>query len=123
MGVNDKRQCFVCTAPFEGDVKFIEELTLEVADAKLKAEICMGDLLQQALKLLPKHIKEKREKESRKKQKERNRPIVVGTQRFINVDALEANPPYAKADKEKKEEAAEPAEKKEATAEDKKPEA
>merc|ERR1711924_231700 len=139
----------------------------------------------------------------RKKQKERNRPIVVGTQRFINVgalrgrvkrfstraageslkvdgsdfklvkallefhpkgaqnsiglkgikvdkstqgenrcffmlkedgsaedfsakkclDALEANPPYAKADKEKKEEATEPVEKKEATAEDKKPEA
>eukprot|EP00929_Paragymnodinium_shiwhaense_P096422 TRINITY_DN5800_c0_g1_i1.p1 TRINITY_DN5800_c0_g1~~TRINITY_DN5800_c0_g1_i1.p1 ORF type:complete len:424 (-),score=201.45 TRINITY_DN5800_c0_g1_i1:251-1444(-) len=86
--VNDKRQCFICTAPFEGDVKFYETLELAVADAKLKVELCMGDMLQQALKLLPKHIKEKREKESRKKQKERNRPIVVGTQRFINVGAL-----------------------------------
>merc|ERR1712151_808169 len=37
---------------------------------------------------LPKHIKDKREKESRKKQKERNRPIVVGHQRFVNVSAL-----------------------------------
>jgi len=202
--VNDKNQCFVVTSPFDNDIKFYETLELELGNAKVKAELCSGDLLQQALKLLPKHIKEKREKESRKKQKERNRPIVVGTQRFINVgalrgrvkeilnsrsdgeslkvdgsdfklvkallefhpkgaqksiglkgikvdkstqgenrcffmlkedgsaedfsakkclDALEANPPYAKADKEKKEEAAEPAEKKEATAEDKKPEA
>jgi len=86
--VNDKRQCFVCTAPFEGDLKFYETLELEIADKKLKFELCLGDILQQALKLLPKHIKEKREKESRKKQKERNRPIVVGTQRFINVGAL-----------------------------------
>jgi len=31
---------------------------------------------------------EKREKELKKRQKERNRPIMVGTQRFINVTAL-----------------------------------
>merc|ERR1712232_3335 len=86
--VNDKNQCFICTSPFDNDIKFYETMELELANAKVKAELCMGDLLQQALKLLPKHIKEKREKESRKKQKERNRPIVVGTQRFINVGAL-----------------------------------
>merc|ERR1711972_138592 len=38
--------------------------------------------------VLPKHIKDKREKEAKKKQKERNRPIVVGQQRFVNVSAL-----------------------------------
>merc|ERR1712004_967369 len=36
----------------------------------------------------PKHIRERREKESRKRQKDRNRPIVVGTQKFVNVGAL-----------------------------------
>merc|ERR1712176_1568141 len=49
---------------------------------------CQGDLLQQALKLLPKHIRERREEESRKRQKDRNRPIVVGSQKFLNVGAL-----------------------------------
>merc|ERR1712066_585332 len=39
-------------------------------------------------KLLPKHIRERREKESRKRQKDRNRPIVVGSQKFLNVGAL-----------------------------------
>merc|ERR1711972_575093 len=56
--------------------------------ANLKCEMCQGDLLQQALKLLPKHIRERREKESRKRQKDRNRPIVVGSQKFLNVGAL-----------------------------------
>jgi len=45
-------------------------------------------LLQQTLKTLPKHIRDKRDKESRKRQKERNRPIVVGSQKFVNVGAL-----------------------------------
>merc|ERR1712046_33557 len=38
--------------------------------------------------MLPKNIRDKREKEARKRQKDRNRPIVIGTQRFINVGAL-----------------------------------
>merc|ERR1712139_49581 len=67
---------------------FYEELEIEVGGVKLKTEVAQGDLLQQSLKVLPKHIKDKREKESRKKQKERNRPIVVGQQRFVNVSAL-----------------------------------
>merc|ERR1711879_32840 len=75
-------------APFDDDVKFFEDLKLEVGGAKLTCEICQGDLLQTALKLLPKHIRERREKESRKRQKDRNRPIVVGTQKFLNVGAL-----------------------------------
>merc|ERR1712176_439255 len=86
--VNDKAQCFAATAPFDDDVKFYEDIKLEVGGAKLSCEICQGDLLQAALKLLPKHIRERREKESRKRQKEKNRPIVVGTQRFLNVGAL-----------------------------------
>jgi hypothetical protein len=86
--VSDKRQCFVATAPFENDVEFFEKTTLELAGKKVKGDICHGEVLQQALKLLPKHIREKREKESRKRQKDRNRPIVVGSQKFINVGAL-----------------------------------
>merc|ERR1712157_26016 len=61
---------------------------LEVGGATLKAEALQGEPLQQALKVLPKHIKDKRDKESRKKHKERNRPIVVGQQRFVNVSGL-----------------------------------
>jgi hypothetical protein len=86
--VSDKRQCFVATAPFENDAKFFEEVALELAEKKVKADICQGEVLQQGLKLLPKHIREKREKESRKRQKDRNRPILVGSQKFINVGAL-----------------------------------
>merc|ERR1712039_218471 len=80
--------CIVASAPFENDVQFFTDLEIEVGGAKLKTEVAQGDSLQQCLKVLPKHIKDKREKESRKKQKERNRPIVVGQQRFVNVSAL-----------------------------------
>merc|ERR1711966_544136 len=60
----------------------------EAGGLKVKSEVCYNDLLHSSVKLLPKHIRDKRERESRKRQKERNRPIVVGTQRFINVGAL-----------------------------------
>merc|ERR1712179_750095 len=80
--------CYVATAPFDGDALFFEELQLEMGGATIKAELCQGETLQQGLKLLPKHIRERREKESRKRQKERNKPIQVGTQKFINVGAL-----------------------------------
>merc|ERR1711865_427199 len=86
--VNDKSSCVVATAPFENDIQFFEDLELEVGGIKLKTEVAQGDVLQQALKVMPKHIRDKREKEVRKRQKERNRPIVVGAQRFVNVPAL-----------------------------------
>jgi len=86
--VNDKNQCIVSTSPFDGDQQFFEELSLEVGGATLKSEVCQGDLLHQSLKLVPKHVRDKRERESRKRQKERSRPIIVGTQRFLNVPAL-----------------------------------
>jgi len=86
--VSDKNTSLIACAPFENDLQFFEDLTLEVGGVNLKAEALHGDPLQQALKVLPKHIKDKREKEARKKQKERNRPIVVGQQRFVNVGAL-----------------------------------
>jgi len=86
--VTDKTECIVAAAPFEDDMKFFDELVLEVGGAKLKGEVAHGDSLQAALKLMPKHIRDKREKEVRKRQKERNRPIVVGAHRFVNVPAL-----------------------------------
>merc|ERR1711977_560237 len=44
--------------------------------------------LQQALKLLPKNVRERREKQARARQKERQRPIVLANQRFANVGAV-----------------------------------
>lgn len=86
--INDKSTCTVVTAPFENDLKFFQDLSMEVGGATIKAEVAMGEVLQAALKILPKHIREKREKESRKKQKERNKPIIIGTQKFVSVAAL-----------------------------------
>jgi len=86
--VSDKNQCIVATSPFDGDQKFFEEIALEVGGATLKSEVCQGDSLHQSLKLVPKHVRDKRERESRKRQKERKRPIILGTQRFLNVPAL-----------------------------------
>merc|ERR1712151_346047 len=86
--VSDKNFCFIATAPFDGDVQFFEEVELDLGGVKVKAELCQGEDLQQGLKLLPKHIRERREKESRKRAKERNKPIQVGTQKFVNVGAL-----------------------------------
>eukprot|EP00747_Dinoflagellata_sp_TGD_P161600 gnl/TRDRNA2_/TRDRNA2_178216_c0_seq1.p1 gnl/TRDRNA2_/TRDRNA2_178216_c0~~gnl/TRDRNA2_/TRDRNA2_178216_c0_seq1.p1 ORF type:complete len:434 (+),score=146.63 gnl/TRDRNA2_/TRDRNA2_178216_c0_seq1:77-1378(+) len=86
--VSDKNQCIVASSPFDGDQEFFDKLELEVAGAKLKPEVCWGEILQQSLKLLPKNIRDKREKEARKRQKDRNRPIVIGTQRFVNMGAL-----------------------------------
>jgi hypothetical protein len=86
--VTDKSTCTVAAAPFENDQQFFEELQLEVGGAKITSEVAQGDVLQQCIKVLPKHIKDKREKEAKKRQKERNRPIVVGQQRFVNVSAL-----------------------------------
>jgi len=86
--VNDKSQCFVVLPPFENDAKFCEALELEVGGAKLRAELVFNEVLQNVLKNLPRHVRDKRERESRKKQKERNRPIQIGTQRFVNVGAL-----------------------------------
>jgi len=72
----------------EGDVQFFDSLELDVGDTKLKSEVCHGEVLQKALKLVPKHIRDKRDREMKKRQKERNRPILIGTQRFANVAAL-----------------------------------
>merc|ERR1712085_36051 len=81
-------QCFIVTSPWEGDLGGFKDFELEVGSAKLKADVCYNELLQQTLKTLPKHVRERREKEAKKKTKERNRPIVVGNQRFLNVGAL-----------------------------------
>jgi len=86
--VNDKRECVVSCAPFEGDIKFFEELQLDFEGKIIKAEIASGDVLKAALKLLPKHTQARREKCAKQRQKDRNRPIVVGSTRFINVAAL-----------------------------------
>merc|ERR1719471_525584 len=86
--VTDKNQCILAASPFENDQQFFEELTIEIAGAKLKCEVCQGELLQSSLKLLRKHVRDKRERESRKKQMECNRPILLGAQRFVGVPAL-----------------------------------
>jgi len=86
--VDDKGECVIVCAPFDGDIAFFEELEIEVGGAKLKCDICFGEALQKALKDIPKLIRDKRERESRKRQKERNRPIKLGTSHFNNVAML-----------------------------------
>eukprot|EP00927_Polykrikos_kofoidii_P061293 TRINITY_DN5614_c0_g1_i5.p1 TRINITY_DN5614_c0_g1~~TRINITY_DN5614_c0_g1_i5.p1 ORF type:complete len:587 (-),score=162.78 TRINITY_DN5614_c0_g1_i5:378-2072(-) len=86
--VSDKNQCFLAAAPFEGDVDFFNKLSIEVGGTQLKTEVCRAEILQQAIKLLPKSVREKREKELRKRQKDRNKPIVVGSLKFVNIGAL-----------------------------------
>ncbi|CAE8598623.1 unnamed protein product, partial [Polarella glacialis] len=86
--VSDKNECTLACAPFEGDLAFFEELAIEVGGAKLKSGVCFGELLQNALKQMPKHIRDKRDREARKRTKERNRPIKIGTSHFNNVAML-----------------------------------
>jgi len=86
--VTDKNTCIVCSAPFEDDMKFFEEIKLEIGGSTLKCQVAQGGVLQDALKVIPKHIKDRRDKESRRRQKERNRPIIVGSQKFLSVAAL-----------------------------------
>mmetsp|Transcript_18907 Transcript_18907/g.33603 ORF Transcript_18907/g.33603 Transcript_18907/m.33603 type:complete len:443 (-) Transcript_18907:144-1472(-) len=86
--VSDKAECMFACAPFDGDQAFFEELTIEVGGTTLKSELCFGEKLQEALKTMPKHIRDKRDRESRKRQKERNRPIKIGTSHFNNVAML-----------------------------------
>jgi len=86
--VDDKGECALACAPFDGDIAFFEELSIDVGGAKLKCDVCFGEGLQKALKDMPKLIRDKRERESRKRQKERNRPIKLGTSHFNNVAML-----------------------------------
>jgi len=86
--VSDKNQCVIAITPFDSDSQLLEGLALEFGGAKLKTEICYGDALQQALKLLPKNVRERREKMARQRQKERQRPIILANQKFPNVGAV-----------------------------------
>eukprot|EP00811_Abedinium_folium_P032884 NODE_5893_length_1724_cov_8.797746.p1 GENE.NODE_5893_length_1724_cov_8.797746~~NODE_5893_length_1724_cov_8.797746.p1 ORF type:complete len:466 (+),score=160.23 NODE_5893_length_1724_cov_8.797746:26-1399(+) len=86
--VSEKNECVIVAAPFEGDIAFFEGLTLDLEGAKLKCEVAFGEPFQKAVKLLPKIIRDRRDKESRRRQKERNRPVVIGTQRFTGVQAV-----------------------------------
>jgi len=58
--VNDKRECVVSCAPFEGDTKFFEELQLDFDGKVIRTEVANGDVLKSALKLLPKHTQARR---------------------------------------------------------------
>merc|ERR1719296_500518 len=60
--VNDKSQCYAVVQPFEGDVAFFEALEIEVGGSKLKTEVCYGEQLQSVLKVVPKHVRDKRER-------------------------------------------------------------
>jgi len=86
--VNEKAQCSIVCPPFQGDIAFFESCTVELGGATLRTEICYGEALQQVQKTLPKHIREKREREAKRKQKERNKPILIGDQKFLSVGAL-----------------------------------
>merc|ERR1740120_284649 len=86
--INDKQECFVAASPFDGDLAWFKDCELEVGGKKLKCEVCYDDLLQKVVKMLPKHTKDKRDHNAKKRQKERNKPIVVGNQHFVTIGAL-----------------------------------
>merc|ERR1712194_995537 len=72
--IKDKQQCFIVCSPWDGDLDFLKDFELDLGGAKLKPEVCYNEALQQTLKTLPKHVRDKRDKESKKRAKERNRP-------------------------------------------------
>jgi hypothetical protein len=86
--VSNKNECVVAVAPFDNDTSFFEELKLELGGVTLSSVVASGDELAVAVRMLPKNIKEKREKNARNRAKERNRPILLGTMKFVNVAAL-----------------------------------
>jgi len=86
--VNDKGQCFVACSPFDGDLAWFKECELEIGGKKLKCEVCQDEVLQKVIKMLPKHTKDRREMQAKRRQKERNKPFVVGNQHFANIGAL-----------------------------------
>jgi len=87
--VSEGGVCVVALSPFERDVEMVStELQVNLGGADLVIEVCYADALQQALKMLPKGIKERREKSAKTRQKARNRAIQVGGQKFVNVNTL-----------------------------------
>jgi len=86
--VDDKGFCYVACSPFEGDIAWFKELEFELGGKKLKCEVCENETLQKVIKMLPKHTKDKRENQAKRRQKERNKPFVVGKQNFTNIGAL-----------------------------------
>jgi hypothetical protein len=79
---------FVAVAPFENDAAFFESLSIDLGGQVLVCEVAQGDALGECVKKLPRYVKEKREKEARKRQKERQRPIMIGNMKFVNVATL-----------------------------------
>jgi len=87
--VSESSSCVVALSPFEKDVDFVSnELKLTLGGTDLQIEVCYGEALQQAVKMLPKGHKERREKAAKTRQKARQRPIQVGNQKFMNLNTL-----------------------------------
>ena len=79
---------FVAVAPFENDAAFFESLSIDLGGQVIVCEVAQGDALSECAKKLPRYVKEKREKEAKKRQKERQRPIMIGNMKFVNVATL-----------------------------------
>jgi len=79
---------FVAVAPFENDAVFFESLSIDLGGQVIVCEVAQGDALSECVKKLPRYVKEKREKEAKKRQKERQRPIMIGNMKFVNVATL-----------------------------------
>lgn len=87
--VSESGSCVVAVSPFERDAEVVAtELQLSLGGKDLTIEVCYAEALQQALKMLPKGIKERREKSAKTRQKARNRAIQLGGQKFVNVNTL-----------------------------------
>jgi len=87
--VNETGTCVVALSPFDKDVDFVStELKIHLGGKDLGIEVCFGDALQQALKMLPKGHKERRDKAAKTRQKARQRPLQLGGQKFVNLNTL-----------------------------------
>merc|ERR1719313_606293 len=88
--VTEKNECTVLFGPFDNDIEFCEKLKLDVDGTALKVDIAHGALLQESIKLLPKHIQKRRETQGKVRQKQRQKPVVLAGQKFPNVATVRA---------------------------------
>merc|ERR550514_656064 len=136
--VSEGGVCVVALSPFERDVEVVStELKVNLGGADLVIEVCYADALQQALKMLPKGIKDYHPAKDRKTACMKGIKVDVsehgGSRCFWVIredggkgedfsikkclDEIEKNPPYADAPAPAKGSAASPAGKKEDIAE------
>ncbi|KAF4674546.1 hypothetical protein FOL47_009072 [Perkinsus chesapeaki] len=105
----NKHSCYVLFKPFDDDVQFFTDLKFKASpfadkakegekdsekegessstkpEFELKTEPVYGIELKDALKRLPAHVLRKRESRAKDRKRSRDKPIMLGTQRYNNI--------------------------------------